>query len=145
MKRRHILKGFTLVELMVVLAIIGIIAGAGYPAYLQSIYKTNRVEGKTDLMDAAQRLQRCYTAYGSFIKSPDNNSCAVYTQLSGAGIVSQGSGFYRIEFDTAPTATAYTLKATAIKSPQTKDTPCVKMTLTNTGVKWPPSTQAKCW
>lgn len=145
MKRREMQKGFTLIELMIVLAIIGILAGIAYPTYMSFVRKTNRVEAKTDLMDAAQRLQRCYTAYGSFITSPGDNSCAVYTQLKAAtGIVSQGAGYYRIQFDGTPTATSYTLIATAIKAPQLLDKGCTTMSLSSVGVKLPAS-PSSCW
>jgi prepilin-type N-terminal cleavage/methylation domain-containing protein len=136
-------KGFTLVELIVVVAIVGILTAIAYPSYLESARKTNRSEAKVDLSDFAQRLQRCYTAFGKF---NDATNCAVYKQLVAATApVSRGRGYYTITFSSAPavSATTYTLVATAVKTPQTLDTRdgCNVLTLTQDGVKAP----ATCW
>lgn len=133
--------GFTLVEVMITVAIIGIIAALAYPSYMDSIRKSNRSEAKVELMDAAQRLQRCYTSLSRF---DDATNCPVYSDLNGAGIVSRGSQFYIVKIaalGAESTRTAYKLTASANESPQTEDTDCVNMTLTSTGVRAP----EKCW
>jgi type IV pilus assembly protein PilE len=137
MNGQKVLKGFTLVEMMIVVAVIGILAAIAYPSYMTSIRKSNRAEAKTELSDAAQRLQRCFTANGSYIAA----GCQVYTQLTTPpNIVSRGRGFYRVTGVAA--ATTYTLTATAILAPQLADTGCTVMTLNNLGVQTP---AAGCW
>jgi type IV pilus assembly protein PilE len=133
--------GFTLIEVMITVAIIGIIAALAYPSYMDSIRKSNRSEAKVELMDAAQRLQRCYTSLSRF---DDATNCPVYADLSGSGIVSRGSQFYVVTIaalGSEPTRTAYKLTALADKSPQTEDTGCVGMTLTSAGEREP----EECW
>ncbi len=124
---------------MITVAVIGILAAIAYPSYMASIRKSNRAEAKTEMVDIAQRLQRCYTTYGTFI-SPN---CAVYTQLttSPSYITTRGRGFYRVAIS-SNTATTYTLTATAALAPQTGDTGCTNtMTLTHLGVQAPTA----CW
>jgi type IV pilus assembly protein PilE len=140
MSSKKLGKGFTLVEMMIVVAIIGILAGIAYPSYMTSVRNSNRADAKVELADVAQRLQRCFTANGSYIAA----GCAVYTQLTTApNIVSRGRGFYRITVSNA-TATTYTLTATAILAPQTNDPGCTVMTLSHLGVQTP-AAPAKCW
>ena len=50
-------RGFTLIELMIVVAIVGILAGIAYPSYMDHVRKGNRAKAQAFLMDVAQRQQ----------------------------------------------------------------------------------------
>lgn len=135
--------GFTLIELMIVVAVIGIIYAIAYPSYMNSVRKTNRAEAKSELSEIAQRFQRCHTLNGKYKLA---TNCKVYEDLGGSAyITTRGSGFYKIELDTsAPiTDSTFTLKATALKSPQTEDTVngCNVLKLDQNGTKTP----VECW
>lgn len=137
-----LIKGFTLVEMLITVAIIGIIAAIAYPSYMESVRKSNRAEAKTELLDLSQRLQRCYTSLARF---NDKVNCPAYKTLEAGTYVTRGSGFYKITVTHTAGAetTTYELTAEAIKSPQTQDTlnGCNKLTLDHTGVQLPD----ECW
>lgn len=127
-------KGFTLLEVMIVVAIIGIIASVAYASYTNQVMRTNRSDAIAMLNDASQRLQRCYTTYSRY----DSDDCAAFSTYE-AGVESS-EGYYEVEL-TASTAATYTLTATPIRSPQTNDTNCPTLTLNHAGVRSPED----CW
>lgn len=139
-------RGFTLVELMAVVAIVGVLGALAYPSYLQSVRKSNRAEAKSELSDAIQRFQRCYTVHGTFKPSA---GCQVYDDLKavGATYTSKGKGLYKIKLQTAPAIsnTKVTVIAVADKAPQTTDKKtgldCTELSLDQNGVRLP----ADCW
>lgn len=142
---KKIQSGFTLIELMIAIAIVGVIAAIALPSYQASVRKSNRAEAKTELSDVAQRLQRCYTVYAKF---NDGTNCGVYKDLIDADkYITRGGQYYKITIGVPNSGdaseTTYKLTATAIKAPQTQDTAggCNVLTLTHTGVKGP----AECW
>ncbi|HET7921445.1 MAG TPA: type IV pilin protein [Gammaproteobacteria bacterium] len=127
-------KGFTLIELLTVVAIIGIIAAIAYPSYMNSLRKGRRSDGQTALTNAAQALERCYTAYGKY----NSDSCSMASTLTGAGFASQ-QNFYVV---TASSISATSFTLTAIGQGQQADDPdCTNMELKNTGAKTP----TDCW
>ena len=58
--------GFTLIEVMIVVAIVAILAAIAYPSYLESVRKSKRAEARAQLMEAAQYMQRFYSQNDSF-------------------------------------------------------------------------------
>lgn len=112
-------KGFTLIELMIVVAIIGIISAIGYPSYLDYIKKTRRSDGHLALLNASQSLERCKATNFSFA------SCTL-----SANLTESDEGDYAISLET--TATTYVVTATA-QNKQTSDDKCPTMTLNDKG------------
>ncbi|MGA9851429.1 MAG: type IV pilin protein [Gammaproteobacteria bacterium] len=120
--------GFSLIELMIVLAIIAIIAAIAYPSYEKSVMRSDRSDATSALNQDAQVLERCYTQYFAY-----NNATCVTAAASLAGPTQ--NGFYTIAI--APLdATTYVITATAVPGTrQGSDTDCQTFTLDNTGTK----------
>jgi len=83
--------GFTLIELMIVVAIIGIIAAIAYPAYQDQVRKAKRSDGTSKIMDAMARQERYY--------SEQNTYTLDMAELYGAGNdpVDSDEGHYKID------------------------------------------------
>ena len=124
--------GFTLIELMITVVIIGILAAIAYPSYQEQVRKTRRAEGQAALMVAVQRLERCFTLYNVYDNSGDAADDA--TCPEGAAFDSEG-GWYTIDFaDGEPTATTFTLEAVP-NNDQANDARCATLTIDQAGSK----------
>lgn len=134
-------KGFTLIELMMVVAIIGILSAIAYPSYQRYVLRANRVEAQAILTETAQLMERRFTTCGTY---GTNTTCTAAAAPTSAvqPVGATGAAIrYNIDFSVAPTATVFTLRA-APTTVQASDT-CGTLTLTNTGVQMPAT--SGCW
>ncbi|WP_444914805.1 type IV pilin protein [Microbulbifer sp. TRSA007] len=133
--------GFTLIEVLLVVAIVGILGAIAYPSYMESVRKSNRAEAKVEMNDVAQRLQRCFTAYSAY----DDAGCSVANEITDGNTLSTQNNYYSISG--VLTATTYTLTALPQSgSAQAGDSDCTSFTLTQAGVTDATGTSADdCW
>ena len=124
--------GFTLIEVLITVAIIGIIASVAYPSYLDSVLRSNRSEAQRELMRYANLQEQVYI---------DSRAYAVDMKGLGASTetIKTESKNYQIKV-IASTATTFTLRAKA-RLVQEKDTGCLNLTINELGEKKP----AICW
>jgi type IV pilus assembly protein PilE len=118
--------GFSLIELMITVAIVAILAAIAVASYSSYVRKTNRTDATRVMLADAQSLQRCYSQ--NFTYTPAGG-CP-----TPAGTTTSPRGFYSVTI-TTPTATSYTITATPVKVPQTKDTNCASFKLTSDGTQ----------
>ena len=126
-KEQH---GFTLIELMVVVAVIGILAAIALPSYNRYVQKTRRSAASACLVESAQFMERFYTT----------NMTYAGATLPGSECMNETGPFYAITL-AAQTASTYTVQA-APHGAQAGDS-CGTLSLTSTGAKSPTTTG--CW
>ncbi|MDT8410072.1 MAG: type IV pilin protein [Wenzhouxiangellaceae bacterium] len=140
--RPRVSGGFTLIELMVAVAILAIIMGIAIPSYSQWVLKSGRAEAKGALMQGAQALERCFTRFSAYNDGKCDAAKADPTGIDGR--LSENDK-YRVTV-TAIAANTFTLTA-APNGGQIKDTECGSFTLTHTGARDVSATgnSDKCW
>jgi len=129
-------RGITLIELMIAVAIVGILATIAYPSYQNQVERSRRADAQGLLMETAQRLERCFTAYNAY----DNAACDIADDVSGGATLTSEGGFYEVSA-TALNASDFTLQAVP-QGPQTGDD-CGTLTIQHTGRKG--AAEADCW
>lgn len=124
-------KGFTLIEVMIVVAIIGILSAIAYPSYTEYIARGHRADARAGLLQAQQWLERAATATGTY---PKTGNPPYYSLPAALTWKDDATKRYTIGFQTGNTNAAFTLTATPKNGPQKNDK-CGTYTLSNTGVR----------
>lgn len=133
--------GFTLIELMITVAIVGILAAIAYPSYQEQVRKGRRADAMAQLVTLAQAYERYYTS---------NNTYVGFFAALPAGqknSPTQGTAYYVI---TAPTETrtAFTLTATRQSAGNQTSDRCGELSINQAGTKSianATATREECW
>jgi len=126
-------QAFTLIELMVTVAIVGILAGIAYPSYQDSVMKSRRADAKGALLGFANAMERHFTETNSYLGAgTTNGNTGIPTVFSATSPVDGGTAYYNLTINAA-TAVSYTLNAVPTGA-QTNDK-CGTLSLTQTGVR----------
>lgn len=133
--------GVTLLELMIVVAVIGILAAIAYPSYRDQVRRSNRTEAKVALEQTAAALEKCFTRYMAY---NDWANCPTASQLRDGGTFTTPDGHYSITGTIA--ATTFDLTATPQAS-QADDAGCASFQLDEAGNRAETGTlsAARCW
>ena len=141
-------KAFTLIELMITIAIVGILASIAYPGYQDSVMKSRRADAKGALLGFANAMERHFTVNNTYKRAgAGGGDTGAPTIFSATSPVDGGTAYYDLTIDAADD-NSYTLHATR-KGAQGDDK-CGTLTLTHTGVKGVTSaasgiTAVDCW
>jgi type IV pilus assembly protein PilE len=139
-------KAFTLLELMITVAIVGILATVAYPTYRDSVMKSRRADAQGALMGFANAMERYFTENNTYQGAgPAGADTGAPTIFSATSPVDGGTAYYNLTISAA-NASSYTLSA-APTGVQSTDI-CGTLTLTNTGAKGFTGagvTAADCW
>lgn len=138
-------RGFTLIELMIVVAIAAILAAIAYPAYNDSVRKSRRADAISVLTEAQNHLERFYTENGRYDQDTGGTAYTLPTGMSSSPRNSSTT-FYTIVANTTtdPNGQEFTLTATA-QGDQTNDA-CGNLTLNHAGLKGVSSgVPGDCW
>lgn len=127
--------GFTLIELMIVVAVVAILASIAVPAYQEQIRKSRRAQAKADLVEYAQMAERRFTVDNTY------ENFDVPTAQSPR----EDGATARYNLAAVTTANTFTITATAV-GPQAEDR-CGDLSISNTGLKTESGSAelAECW
>jgi type IV pilus assembly protein PilE len=129
-------RGFTLIELMIVIAILAIIVAFAWPSYLEHVRKSRRAEGTVHLLELADRMERYYSDQGTYAGATLGPAEAdLYVAVS-------ENGYYNLAITVQDNVSFTVTAAPTTKGNQDDDT-CGTFTLTSTGLT--SADGSKCW
>ena len=132
-------RGFTLIELMIVVAVIAILGAIAMPQYMREVRKSRRTSAKTTLLDVASRQEKYYATQNKYGALTDLGYTAATIQAPSAT-----QDYYNVTLTLGTPANGYTVTA-APQADQQKDT-CGTYTITNLGVQGNQNnTDTNCW
>ena len=125
-------RGFSLIELLIAVAIVGILAGVAYPSYIDFVIRSDRSEAQRELLRLANIQEQVFVDNRAYAGDMTGlgNSASTYETASTNYVISVSEH----------TDTTFTLQADA-KNNQLKDSGCTELTVDHLGTKSP----TECW
>jgi len=156
--KKQSMQGFTLIELMIVVAVVAILASIAYPSYTSSIIKGRRAEGRTALTELMQQQERFMTQTNSYCAFSNTSGTVAAVANCGTSVPfktfsgdNQTKAAYNLSATVCPPATAASA-ATALKEcvqlsaePVKTDTEAGTLQMLSTGTKTCSTNSPVCW
>ncbi len=146
------LRGFTLIELMIAVAVVAILAVIAYPSYQNYLIQTRRADGQVALTRTAALLEKYFSNCNSYTDRLTTGSISACTGLGTSG--TSPEGYYLLSITALPVsaggtgniATSYLITAQP-QGAQRADTDCRNLTLDSRGVRGQsgPNVSGRCW
>ena len=147
-KARNAQRGFSLIELMIVVAIVAIISAFAYPSYDRYVIKTKRSVAQNALLQVADRQQQFFMDNKRFAADITNLGFPanpyVVDDNGTSTVASDADAVYSLSLSNV-TATTWTATATPLNSQLSRDTYCGSLTITQTGAKSKSGASDECW
>jgi type IV pilus assembly protein PilE len=147
-KSRNAQRGFSLIELMIVVAIIAIISAFAYPSYDRYVIKTKRSVAQNALLQVADRQQQFFMDNKRFAADITNLGFPanpyVIDDNGTSTVASDADAVYSLSLSNV-TATTWTATAAPLNSQLSRDTYCGSLTITQTGAKSKSGASDECW
>ena len=146
--------GFTLIELMIAVAIVGILATIAATSYQRQVMQSHRTDARTALLDLAGREEKLFSTTNAYSAIPSVLGYGTATTAVSFPVgSSNGTNYYNVLITTPDPAqpgnlNSYTMTATPIAgSPQAADTTCTSLTVNQLGQQTatPVANAATCW
>ena len=139
-------RGFTLIELMITVAIVGILATIAYPSYQDYVRRAARADAQADLLELAQWMERRFTTNNNYtLPNPPISACELPFCESPRGSATPRYTIAAVVVDSAAGCVdcEYTLQAVPAAGPQAADV-CGTMTVNQLG-QTTPVNPVDCW
>jgi len=140
-------RGFSLIELMVTVAVAATIFTIAIPTYQAQVRKSRRTEARTAVMDLATREERYFSVNNSYTSS----ALQLGYSAQDAAITNEpigNNGYYTVTVQAPPVIpparAGFTVTATAVGT-QLKDTPCRTFTVNEAGTQASAPSATECW
>jgi type IV pilus assembly protein PilE len=122
--KKNYTTGFTLLEVMITIGIIGILSVIAYGAYSQNVIAAKRTDARSSLQTISTTLEKCKSLYGSY----NSANCSIANGSTQAST----EGYYDIKVESAASTFSLTAKPSSGSS-QANDTDCTSLILNNLG------------
>jgi len=140
--RLRLQSGFTLIEILIVVAILGVLIGIALPAYNNSVLRSGRAEAKGELMQVAADQERYFSNFNTYITDATPLNTPTVADRNRA----TQNGLYSISVAAGGTGIGSSFVATATPQGDQANDDCTTLTLTNTGVRGATGATAdECW
>ena len=133
-------QAFTLIELMITVAIVAILAAIAYPAYTSQVLRSHRTDARNTLLQIQVAQEKYFLQNNKYATTDALITTPTTASPPGLGITAPT--YYTVSFGGTATNTSYTATATATGA-QAKDTACLTFSIDQTGNKTP--TGSNCW